>query len=191
MCSKSRPHHKNNHDRCMHAHTQPSHHHRTHSIATAPTATQLHTPPQSRTTAARSDLCTSHLHHHRTAEKFGSVTVRMVPAARGAGILAARVPKKVFQFAGIEDVFTSSRGSTKTLGNFVKATFDCLLKTCGFLTPDFWRETRISKSPFREYTDLLARPPPRLSMWWRMQRRPKFTRTEIFARMCISQNIPV
>ncbi|CAK7331054.1 unnamed protein product [Dovyalis caffra] len=52
--------------------------------------------------------------------KFGSVTVRMVPAPRGAGIVAARVPKKVLQFAGIEDVFTLSRGSTKTLGNFVK-----------------------------------------------------------------------
>jgi hypothetical protein len=46
--------------------------------------------------------------------------VRMVPAPRGSGIVAARVPKKVLQFAGIEDVFTSSRGSTKTLGNFVK-----------------------------------------------------------------------
>ncbi|MBA0817980.1 hypothetical protein Gohar_028061 [Gossypium harknessii] len=52
--------------------------------------------------------------------KCGSVTVRMVPAPRGAGIVAARVPKKVLQFAGIDDVFTSSRGSTKTLGNFVK-----------------------------------------------------------------------
>jgi small subunit ribosomal protein S2e len=55
--------------------------------------------------------------------KCGSVTVRMVPAPRGAGIVAARVPKKVLQFAGIEDVFTSSRGSTKTLGNFVKVWF--------------------------------------------------------------------
>ncbi|KAK9146397.1 hypothetical protein Sjap_006300 [Stephania japonica] len=90
--------------------------------------------------------------------KCGSVTVRLVPAPRGAGIVAARVPKKVLQFAGIEDVFTSSRGSTKTLGNFVKATFDCLLKTYGFLTPDFWRETRFTKSPFQEYTDLLAKP---------------------------------
>nr|DAD42383.1 TPA_asm: hypothetical protein HUJ06_000613 [Nelumbo nucifera] len=90
--------------------------------------------------------------------KCGSVTVRMVPAPRGAGIVAARVPKKVLQFAGIEDVFTSSRGSTKTLGNFVKATFDCLLKTYGFLTPDFWRETRFTKSPFQEYTDLLSKP---------------------------------
>jgi small subunit ribosomal protein S2e len=46
-----------------------------------------------------------------------------VPAPRGSGIVAARVPKKVLQFAGIEDVFTSSRGSTKTLGNFVKVGF--------------------------------------------------------------------
>ncbi|GFP82088.1 40S ribosomal protein s2-1 [Phtheirospermum japonicum] len=90
--------------------------------------------------------------------KCGSVTVRMVPAPRGAGIVAARVPKKVLQFAGIEDVFTSSRGSTKTLGNFVKATFECLLKTYGFLTPDFWKETRFTRSPYQEYTDLLANP---------------------------------
>ncbi|KAF5802225.1 putative ribosomal protein S5 [Helianthus annuus] len=40
----------------------------------------------------------------------------------------------------------------------LKATFDCLLKTYGFLTPDFWRETRFSRSPFQEYTDLLAKP---------------------------------
>lgn len=90
--------------------------------------------------------------------KCGSVTVRLVPAPRGSGIVAARVPKKVLQFAGIEDVFTSSRGSTKTLGNFVKATFDCLLKTYGFLTPDLWRETRFVKSPFQEFTDILAKP---------------------------------
>eukprot|EP00256_Glycine_max_P016560 XP_003532519.3 LOW QUALITY PROTEIN: 40S ribosomal protein S2-4 [Glycine max] len=90
--------------------------------------------------------------------KCGSVTVRMVPAPRGSGIVAIRVPKKVLQFAGIDGVFTSSRGSTKTLGNFVKATFDCLLKSYGFLTLEFWKETRFSKSPFQEYTDLLAKP---------------------------------
>ncbi|KAK4855763.1 hypothetical protein QYF36_010640 [Acer negundo] len=79
----------------------------------------------------------------------------MVPAPRSAGIVAARVPKK---FAGIVDVYTSFRGSSKTLGNFVKATFDCLLKTYGFLAPDFWMETRFVKSPFQEYTDLLSKP---------------------------------
>ncbi|CAH9108285.1 unnamed protein product [Cuscuta europaea] len=91
--------------------------------------------------------------------KCGSVTVRLVPAPRGAGIVAARVPKKVLQFAGIDDVYTSSRGSTKTLGNFVKATFDCLSKTYGFLTPDFWAETRFIRSPFEEYSYLLGAPP--------------------------------
>ncbi|XP_035840989.1 40S ribosomal protein S2-2 isoform X2 [Helianthus annuus] len=54
--------------------------------------------------------------------KCGSVTVRLVSAPCGARIVAARVPKKVLQFAGIADVFTSSRGSAKTLGNFVKYT---------------------------------------------------------------------
>lgn len=39
-----------------------------------------------------------------------------------------------------------------------QATFECLLKTYGFLTPDFWRETRFSKSPFQEFTDILAKP---------------------------------
>lgn len=41
---------------------------------------------------------------------------------------------------------------------FWQATFDCLLKTYGFLTPEFWKETRFTKSPFQEHTDLLAKP---------------------------------
>ncbi|KAJ6797225.1 putative 40S ribosomal protein S2-3 [Iris pallida] len=57
---------------------------------------------------------------YKVTWKCGSVTVRMVLAPRGAGIVTTRVPKKVLQFVRIEDVFTSSRGSTKTLGNFVK-----------------------------------------------------------------------
>lgn len=40
-----------------------------------------------------------------------------------------------------------------------QATFECLLKTYGFLTPDFWRETRFVKSPYQEYTDLLTPKP--------------------------------
>ena len=34
--------------------------------------------------------------------------MRLVPAPRGTGLVAARVPKKVLQMAGVEDVFTSS-----------------------------------------------------------------------------------
>jgi small subunit ribosomal protein S2e len=88
--------------------------------------------------------------------KCGSVSVRLVPAPRGTGIVAARVPKKLLQFAGIEDVYTSSRGSTKTMGNFVKATFNAIAATYGYLTPDLWRETKFLKTPFQEYTDFLS-----------------------------------
>jgi small subunit ribosomal protein S2e len=87
--------------------------------------------------------------------KCGSVSVRLVPAPKGTGIVAARVPKKILQFAGIEDVYTSSRGSTKTLGNFVKATFAAIVHTYSFLTPDLWKETRFLPLPFAEYSDLL------------------------------------
>merc|ERR1712063_248575 len=42
--------------------------------------------------------------------KCGSVSVRLVPAPRGSGIVASRAPKKLLQFAGIQDVYTSSFG---------------------------------------------------------------------------------
>ena len=57
---------------------------------------------------------------NKTSCNFASAQVRLIPAPRGAGIVAARVPKKVLQMAGIDDCYTASRGSTKTLGNFVK-----------------------------------------------------------------------
>ncbi len=90
--------------------------------------------------------------------KCGSVTIRLIPAPRGAGIVAARVPKKVLGMAGIEDCYTCSRGSRKTLGNFVKATFYALAKTYGFLSPELWAETKYTKAPLQEFTDFLARP---------------------------------
>jgi small subunit ribosomal protein S2e len=40
--------------------------------------------------------------------KCGSVTIRLIPAPRGAGIVAARTPKKVLQMAGIEDCYTGA-----------------------------------------------------------------------------------
>ena len=52
--------------------------------------------------------------------KCGSVTVRLIPAPRGTGIVSAPVPKKLLNMAGIEDCYTSARGSTSTLGNFGK-----------------------------------------------------------------------
>jgi len=94
----------------------------------------------------------------KVSGKCGSVTVRLVPAPRGAGIVAARVPKKVLQFAGVQDVYTQSKGRTKTMGNFVKATFFAIRQTYAYLTPDLWKEARLSKLPFQEHADFLAYP---------------------------------
>lgn len=85
----------------------------------------------------------------------GSVRVRLIPAPRGTGIVGAPTSKKLLQFAGVEDVFTSSTGSTKTLENFVRATYDALLKTYAFLTPDLWPKTDFLPSPFIRHSEFL------------------------------------
>ncbi|KAJ2518049.1 40S ribosomal protein [Coemansia sp. RSA 1939] len=89
--------------------------------------------------------------------KCGSVTCRIVPAPRGTGIVAAPTPKKILSLAGISDCYTTSRGSTKTLGNFVKAAFIAIGNTYSFLTPDLWAETVFTKDPYQEFTDYLAK----------------------------------
>ena len=68
--------------------------------------------------------------------KCGSVSVRLIPAPRGTGIVSAPVPKKLLMMAGVEDCYTSTRGSTGTLGNFAKATYAAIAKTYAYLTPD-------------------------------------------------------
>ncbi|EPZ33474.1 40S ribosomal protein s2 [Rozella allomycis CSF55] len=89
--------------------------------------------------------------------KSGSVICRLVPAPRGTGIVAAPTPKKVLQMAGIDDCYTTSRGSTKTLGNFVKATFAAIGNTYSFLSPDLWAKTELTPSPFQEHSDFLSK----------------------------------
>lgn len=89
--------------------------------------------------------------------KCGSVRVRLVPAPRGTGIVSSPVPKKLLQFAGIEDIYTSSAGHTKTMGNFAKATFHAITRTYQFLTPDLWKTTRFEKDPYHAHSDFLAK----------------------------------
>merc|ERR1712107_750841 len=58
---------------------------------------------------------------------------------------------------GIEDCYTSAKGSTGTLGNFAKATYAAIAETYSYLTPDLWKETVFTKSPYQEFTDFLAK----------------------------------
>ncbi|KAJ2721387.1 40S ribosomal protein [Coemansia sp. Benny D115] len=89
--------------------------------------------------------------------KCGSVICRLVPAPRGTGIVAAPTPKKILSLAGIEDCYTTSRGSTRTLGNFVKAAFIAITNTYSFLTPDLWAETTFTQDPYQEFSDYLVK----------------------------------
>lgn len=89
--------------------------------------------------------------------KCGSVLTRLVPAPRGTGLVAAPVPKKLLELAGIQDCYTSSRGCTRTMGNFVKATFMAISNTYGYLTPDLWTENHFSKAPYQEWSDFLSK----------------------------------
>merc|ERR1712066_883855 len=89
--------------------------------------------------------------------KCGSIWVRLIPAPRGTGIVSAPVPKKLLQMAGIEDCYTSAKGSPGTLGNFAKATYAAIAKTYAYLTPGLWKETVFTKSPYQEFTDYLSK----------------------------------
>lgn len=59
--------------------------------------------------------------------RCGSVRVRLVPAPRGTGLVAAGVPKKLLTMAGVDDAYTSCGGKTRTVGNFVHVNNFCCL----------------------------------------------------------------
>lgn len=90
--------------------------------------------------------------------KNGSVRVRLVPAPRGTGIVGASASKKVLMMAGVSDCYTASRGTTKTKGNFLYATFNALAKTSTYLTPDWWGKPEFDRLLAREEEKKVAEP---------------------------------
>ncbi len=59
----------------------------------------------------------------------GSVRVTLIPGPKGLGIVAGDVARKVLELAGVSDVWTFTRGNTRTTINFAKATFNALKQT--------------------------------------------------------------
>lgn len=89
--------------------------------------------------------------------KCGSVHMRLIPAPKGTGIVAAPVPKKILTFAGYQDVYTSASGCTATLGNFAKATFEAIAETSRYNTPSLWKDkdTCLLRTLLEENADFL------------------------------------
>ncbi|XP_050654824.1 40S ribosomal protein S2-like [Macaca thibetana thibetana] len=106
----------------------------------------------------------SHTVPCKVTGRCGSVLVHLISAPTGTGIVSALVLKKLLMMAGIDDCYTSARGCTATLGNFAKATFDAISKTYSYLTPDLWKETVFTKSPYQEFTDHLVTTHTRVSL---------------------------
>merc|ERR1712007_319643 len=93
----------------------------------------------------------------KVSGKCGSIKCHLIPAPRGTGLVAAKIPKKVLSYAGVDDCFTSSRGATATGGNFVKAVFEAVKATYQYNTPDLWEQVDLQakKPPYQEFTDYL------------------------------------
>ncbi len=70
--------------------------------------------------------------------KCGSVRVKLIPAPKGTGLVAGDAAKVVLKYAGIKDVWTWSRGETRTTINFVGAVYNALRNTYKFVTIYDW-----------------------------------------------------
>lgn len=61
--------------------------------------------------------------------KCASVEVKLISAPKGIGLVAGDNIKKVLEMAGLKDVWTKTKGNTRTKLNFVIAAVDALSKT--------------------------------------------------------------
>ncbi|ELA41576.1 ribosomal protein S5 [Vittaforma corneae ATCC 50505] len=92
--------------------------------------------------------------------KCGSVTVRVVPAPIGTGIECSDIHRRIFQLAGIQDIFVKSYGRTKTTENLAKATIKALETTSNYFLPQDWfseaEEVKKILNPLVENADILV-----------------------------------
>jgi len=70
--------------------------------------------------------------------KCGGVEILLVPGPRGLGLVANEPAKVVLGLAGVNDIWTRSFGSTRTVPSFAFAVFDALRKTYSLVTPTEW-----------------------------------------------------
>lgn len=61
--------------------------------------------------------------------KGGSVTIEIVPAPRGLGLVAGGKIRNLLKLAGLKDAWTKANGSTNTMNSTSKALLECLRQT--------------------------------------------------------------
>ncbi len=61
--------------------------------------------------------------------KSGGVEITLKSAPKGLGFAVGDIPKKVLEFAGVEDSWAKTKGQTRTTFNLAMATYNALRKT--------------------------------------------------------------
>ena len=59
----------------------------------------------------------------------GSVTIEILPAPRGLGLVAGGKIRNLLKLAGLKDAWTTAKGSTSTMNSTSKAVLECLRHT--------------------------------------------------------------
>src|SRR3989344_3958283 len=75
------------------------------------------------------DFSDPHTVPYKVEGKCGSVTITLIPAPRGTGLVVGDEAKKILKLAGIKDVYGVTKGQTRTTFNLAKACIDALKKT--------------------------------------------------------------
>ncbi len=75
----------------------------------------------------------------------GSVSVTLRPAPKGTGLVTADVGKIVLRIAGLHDVWSITKGRSRTSSNFAKAFVNALSQTYKMLPPQEWSSSGVTE----------------------------------------------
>jgi len=64
----------------------------------------------------------------RTSGKVGKVSIKLIPAPKGTGLVVDDECKKLLRLAGIKDIYSKSYGQTRSKFNMIKACMEALKK---------------------------------------------------------------
>jgi small subunit ribosomal protein S5 len=74
----------------------------------------------------------------QTSGKMGSVRVTLKPAPKGTGLACSDTAKLVLKLAGVTDIWTVTKGNTRSRTNMAKAVFNALENMYKVMTREDW-----------------------------------------------------
>jgi small subunit ribosomal protein S5 len=69
---------------------------------------------------------------------MGSVRIALKPAPKGTGLACSETARLVLKLAGIEDIWTLTKGDTRSRANMAKAVFDALANMYTIMRKTDW-----------------------------------------------------